>query len=211
MPFSTRSSTVRRVSARGRVRGQGHSRVRWSRICAVSAGLVLVAGCGNSGNRTSVTAAETPGTTVFPAAERRPLAELSGETLAGQSLNLGDVAGSGVVVINVWASWCTSCREESAALAAVAGELRGQQVSFVGVDEQDQAPAARRFVAETRTTYPQLSDPQGLLLDKLSVLPQSGIPSTLLLDRRGLVAARVIGPVTQPQLRRLIGSLQRES
>jgi thiol-disulfide isomerase/thioredoxin len=155
--------------------------------------------------------AGSPGTTVFPAAFRAQAPELTGRTLDGQPLALRQLAGSGVVVINVWASWCTSCREESAALAAVARQLSGSPVHFLGIDEEVSPSAARGFLVGNKITYPQLADPQGDLLSALSLLPKSGIPSTLLLDSRGRMAARVIGPVTQNGLRQLITSLREDS
>lgn len=173
---------------------------------------LLVAGCGQAGPTVpAASGAGSPGTTVFPVAARESVPAISGTTLDGQRLRLRDLTGSGVVIINVWASWCTSCREESAAIAAVAKEMRGQPVRFLGVDEADSPSSARRFLAATGTAYPQLADPGGDVLSALSLLPQSGIPSTLLLDRRGRMAARVIGPVTEPELRRLIVSVREAS
>ena len=122
-----------------------------------------------------------------------------------------ELTGAGVVVINVWASWCTSCRAESAAIAAVAAEMRGQPVQFLGIDEQDSESAARSFLATTGTTYPQVTDSDGDVLHALPLLPETGIPSTLLLDPRGRMAARVIGPVTRDDLRALIRSVQEVS
>jgi peroxiredoxin len=89
--------------------------------------------------------------------------------------------------------------------------MRGRPVRFLGIDEQDPPSSARGFLAGSGATYPQVADPEGAVLRALSLLPQSGIPSTLLLDARGRMAARVIGPVTAAQLRRLIGTLQEVS
>lgn len=183
------------------------------------AALLVLAGCGaapaplsaaRSGPPTAAPAG-SPGTTVFPVAARSPVPEVSGRTLDGQPLVLRELAGSGVLVINVWASWCTSCREESAALADVAWQVKGQPVHFLGIDERDQASAARTFLAGAGITYPQLADPEGNALSALSLLPQTGIPSTLLLDPAGRMAARVIGPVTRNELRRLITTLREVS
>jgi peroxiredoxin len=149
-----------------------------------------------------------PGTTVFAAAARRPAPDVSARTLDGGVLRLRDVAGGRVVVVNVWASWCTSCREESAVLADAARSAAGAR--FVGVDEADSVPAARRFVAATGADYPQVLDPDGELLQRLTVLPSTAIPSTLVLDPQGRMAARVIGPVTRSGLNRLLTTLQRE-
>ena len=144
------------------------------------------------------------GAQLFPVSERRPLPEISGTGLAGQRLSLRSLVGRGVLVINVWAAWCVNCREESKALAGLAAELGPQSVQFVVIDEQDVATKARSFAASTGMTYAQLTDESGGVLDKLTLLPNNGIPSTLLVDRHGMMAARIIGPVTATGLRGLV-------
>ena len=182
----------------------------------------VLAGCATNGSHqprpaAAVAAGKTapgqtaPGTTVYPVADRRLVPDVAASTLDGGSVSVRDLTGAGVVVINVWASWCTSCRAESAAIAAVADELRGEPVQFLGIDEGDSAPSARRFLDETGTTYPQLTDPDGEVLHALTLLPETAIPSTLLLDPRGRMAARVIGPVNRADLRALIRSVQEVS
>jgi thiol-disulfide isomerase/thioredoxin len=171
--------------------------------------VLILAACGATAPASSpAVRAGSPGTTVFPAAARAQVPEVTGRTLEGRPLALRQLSGSGVVVINVWASWCTSCRAESAALAVVAAQLSGSPVHFLGIDEEDSPSAARTFLAGSGIRYPQVADPDGDVLRKLSLLPQSGIPSTLLLDSRGRMAARVIGPVTQAGLSRLLSSLR---
>ena len=207
------------MSRGGRFAGPGRRSPRGPGAGLLAALLMTVfalAGCGLTGGapRTAaahVSASNAPGTTVYRVTDRRPAPALTANTLDGRPLALRDLTGSGVVVINVWASWCTSCRAESAALAAVAQEMHGRPVQFLGIDEEDSVAAAHTFLAGSGATYPQISDPDGEVLHALSLLPQSGIPSTLLLDPRGRMAARVIGPVTEDDLRSLIGSLQEVS
>jgi thiol-disulfide isomerase/thioredoxin len=176
------------------------------RLVEALVGALLVAACSTTTPAAPATSRrDTPGTTVFPVAARQPVPAITGRTLDGKQMSVRDLSGS-VVVLNVWASWCTSCREESAALAALAKEMERQPVHFLGIDEQDSPAAARTFLESAGTPYPQLTDPDGDMLTELPLLPQSGIPSTLVLDRHGRMAARVIGPVTQGELRRLISA-----
>jgi len=195
----------------------GTLRWRFGCVLVAAAGVAaLLAACGtpaghpaSGGSGTGSSAsAQAPGTTVFPAADRAMVPAVSGKTLAGGSLALRDLTGKGVVVVNVWASWCTPCREESGVLTAAARELKDQHVGFVGVDEADSASAARSFVQQSGATYPQLLDPDGAILARLKLLPASGIPSTLVLDGRGRMAARVIGPLTSTTLHQVIAAAQ---
>jgi thiol-disulfide isomerase/thioredoxin len=141
--------------------------------------------------------------------DRRPAPDVSGTTLEGSKFALHDVAGN-VVVINVWASWCEPCRAESPVLAHLERRLTAQKVRFVGIDETDTKTSATRFVASTGARYPQLVDSDGALLGQLTLLPQKGIPSTLILDRHHRMAARVIGQVTGVEVQTLVNELLHE-
>jgi len=186
------------------------------RLIAGLMGIALACSCGtaavHASKRTSAPpAAAGVGAQLFSQSQRRPLPQIAGSTLSGQPLTLRSLTGRGVLVINVWASWCAPCRDESAVLAALAKSTTADAVRFVGIDEQDTPGAARKFVASTGTTYPQLTDPTGTNLNKLSLLPSMAIPSTLLVDKRGMMAARIVGPVTTAKLEKLITQVASES
>ncbi len=151
------------------------------------------------------------GVKLFAVGNRKVAPNLAGTTLTGAKFSLSPTDAHRIVVVNVWASWCAPCRDESPMLAAMAKRLRGSDVRFVGLDERDTASTARRFVAATHSDYPHLVDPSGALLLKLRILPQVAIPSTLVLDRRGRMAARVIGPANASQLQGLVTQLDDES
>jgi thiol-disulfide isomerase/thioredoxin len=143
------------------------------------------------------------GVRLFPVSQRSPAPALRGTTLAGQAFDLSRVTGHRIVAINVWASWCAPCRQEMPLLVAAARS----GLSVVGVDERDSSSRARTFAKAHGATYPTLADPQGALLTGLASLPQTGIPSTLFLDRRGRIAARVVGPLDRASLRRIVRTL----
>lgn len=143
------------------------------------------------------------GVTVYPVGQRPSIPDVSGTTLDGSSLALSSLRGH-VVVVNVWASWCGPCRDESPLLGKVATATSSSGVRFVGIDEQDRADAASSFAASAGTTYPHVVDADGRILASLRLVPSSGIPSTLVLDRSGAVAARVIGPVDASTFQRLV-------
>ena len=170
----------------------------------------LVAGCGSSPVAGPATTASTQrvGETTYRPQDRRPVPTLSGTTLDGRSLSLRTLDPATVVVINVWASWCGPCRSESPMLALEARALQGHGVRFLGLDEEDETAAAKAYAVSVGEIYPSLVDHDGALLRRLTLLPPQGIPSTLVLDSSGRVAARVIGTITRSQLRRIVTSLE---
>jgi thiol-disulfide isomerase/thioredoxin len=100
-----------------------------------------------------------------------------------------------VVVLNTWASWCPPCRAEAPDLRRAA-EAKAGKAQFVGINIRDNPPAARAFVRTYRIPYPSLVDDGGSILMTLGdIVPAQAIPSTIVLDRQGRVAARVIGQV----------------
>jgi len=96
-------------------------------------------------------------------------------------------------------------------LGATAKSYEPKGVVFVGIDEADTTSAGRAFATSAGMTYPSFVDPQGGLLSKLKMLPQMGIPSTLVLDKHGRVAARVIGPTNATQLAQVLTGLIAET
>ena len=141
---------------------------------------------------------------VVEAVDRDSPVELSGEDLEGEPLDLADLRGKPTVV-NVWGSWCQPCRAEAPALQAVAEQTADRAV-FVGLNTRDLDPAApRAFVRAFGITFPSLFDPDGsLLLAFAGDLPPSAIPSTLIIDPQGRVAARVVGTTTETTLLGLV-------
>jgi len=168
------------------------------------AAAIVLAGC--SGPAASGQAADPGfnrvGETVFATSNRPAMPALTGPTLSGGTLTLSSLLGH-VVVVNVWASWCGPCKAESPALVQVARNTAARGVVFVGIDENDQNGLAQAFLARIGCLYANLADPAGELLAQLRMLPPA-VPSSLVIDRHGRVAARVIGPATGAQMASLI-------
>jgi thiol-disulfide isomerase/thioredoxin len=143
--------------------------------------------------------------TALPAADRKRPGEVSGETIDGEPLGLDDYAGK-VVVLNVWGSWCAPCRSEAPMLADAARDLAGDEVAFLGIDSRDPSePAARAFVRRFDIPYPSIYDQSGrTLLAFRDTLAPNAIPSTVIIDRQGRVAASVLGEITRTTLYDLV-------
>jgi thiol-disulfide isomerase/thioredoxin len=183
------------------------------RRAALAAGLVTaatlaLAGCGDAsddgGADRGYVAGDSAVVTV-PVDKRREPVSLGGDTLDGQRFDLAGVRGK-PVVINVWASNCAPCRKEAAELKAASTDLGTQNATFIGLNTNDQEASAKAFERRFAVGYPSLFDPGGdLLLDLRGAVPPNALPTTLVLDRQGRIAARVSGATTR---RTVVGLVQ---
>ncbi|MGW1671803.1 TlpA family protein disulfide reductase [Streptomyces sp. NPDC002324] len=138
--------------------------------------------------------------------DRATAPDLSGKTIDGDRLDLSAYKGK-IIVLNVWGSWCAPCRAEAPNLAKVAEDLADQGVQFVGINTRDTSTRpAVAFEEQYKVTYPSLYDPTGKLLlrfEKGSLNPQL-IPSTLVVDRDGKLAARTQQALSEEKLRKML-------
>lgn len=142
--------------------------------------------------------------------DERPTVEpFAAETLAGDTLDTSTL--SGVVVYNVWGSWCAPCRTEAPALARVARE-RSEDVTFVGINVRDSPSAARAFERRYDVPYDSVTsaDSSQALLSFGGAAAAAGVPSTYVVDPQGRMAARLIGETTYRTLREVVDDVRAE-
>jgi thiol-disulfide isomerase/thioredoxin len=148
--------------------------------------------------------------TLVPEDSRDPAPDFGGPLLGGGEFDLATARGD-VVVLNVWGSWCPPCRDEAPDLQAVHESLEGRGVRFVGVNVRDNDVDARAFEREFGVTYSSVVDENGSrLLAFRDTLPPTSIPSTLVVDRQGRMAASVLGQITEASLRDLVTAIAAE-
>lgn len=122
----------------------------------------------------------------------------------GRLLRSADVRGR-IVVLNFWASWCVpACTDEAPELQAIWNHYRERGVMVVGVNIQDQEKLARAFIRRFGQTFPIGMDPQGTLSIDYGVY---GVPETFILNRRGTIARKYAGAVSEDLLAPIILSL----
>ncbi len=198
--------------SRGQVRRAVVARAPQLAAVLLAAGLAATAtaGCSSSGDASVANYVGGDGTITQLAADRRgaPIA-LSGTTVENDLLDLASLRGK-TVVLNVWGSWCPPCRKEAPDLQAAYTQLAGSGVAFLGINvrESDLAGAAA-FQKTFGVTYPSLVDDGGdLLLSLRGAVAAKTIPSTLILDPQGRIAARISGPTTRATLVALVQDVQ---
>ena len=156
------------------------------------AGLLAACTSGGAGKATDPAAA--------PGGARDALRVTMAGFAGGPGFSLPDDLHGRPLVLNVWASWCAPCRKEMPAFEQVHQQLK-DTVAFLGLDQNDQEDAARRFAAQTGVTYRLAADPHGQASAKLGV---AGLPTTLFIAPDGTLRGRRIGAMTAAQLRAAI-------
>ena len=179
--------------------------------------VLLVAGCSTGSGAVAVNnggefrfVAGTPAGEVIRADQRARAPEFSGTLLGGGSFDSTKLSGQ-VAVLNFWGSWCAPCRVETPEFSTVAADLADDGVQFLGIDvkETDQQ-FARAFVERFGISFPSLYDPRGEVALAFRGYPANAIPSTIVLDQKGRVAAVYTGPVAQDDLRRVLDRVAQE-
>jgi thiol-disulfide isomerase/thioredoxin len=122
------------------------------------------------------------------------------QTLNPPTVSLANLRGH-PVLINFWASWCHPCMKEAPDLQRFASRETG--VRLVSVDTGDNASDARKFIRRYGWTFPVLRDPTNAVGDRYGI---PGLPTTFVVDSRGRIVAKLIGPQTVATLSHALGA-----
>jgi peroxiredoxin len=124
-----------------------------------------------------------------------PAVEYPAATLAGDTVTLASLEGD-VVLLNLWATWCVPCRQETPYLEKIYQEQkdRGFQVVGISMDTGDAADDVEMFVEEYGVTYTILHDPQ---MRGLDLYQAPGLPATFMIDRDGILRWVRYGPILE--------------
>ena len=168
--------------------------------------LLLLTGCSNGGTSQAEESfiSGDGAVTYINKSDRIAAPKISGMTLLGTNYKFD---GGKVAVVNVWASWCSPCRAEEPALSALAKKYT--DVEFIGILTRDNPVNAEAFSRKRGIPYPTLID-DSILVGFRKSLPANAIPSTVVLDKSGNVAARISGAVTVASLTDLIEKVSAE-
>jgi thiol-disulfide isomerase/thioredoxin len=207
--------TTARQRSTGGLRFRGDPGVRRALLAAGAA--VLLAGCSTGDDAVDVNnggefrfVAGTPSGEVIPDGERASAPEFSGTLLGGGEFSSTELSGD-IAVLNFWGSWCAPCRVETPEFQEVYADVRDDGVEFLGLNVKETSEQfALAFVDRFGIEFPSLFDPRGEVALAFRDYPANFIPSTIVLDRDGRVAAVYTGEITQDDLRRVLDRLLEE-
>ena len=149
--------------------------------------------------------------TEFAVDQRPSFLPFSGQTESGMQLSSDAFAGQ-VVVMNWWYSSCAPCRAEVPDLQALSEEFADQSVQFVGVNVRDTAETALAFDRRFGVTFPSIIDATSgaVSLAFQGVVSPQAVPTTIVIDKNGKIASRILGRIDPSILRTLIKTVVAE-
>lgn len=133
--------------------------------------------------------------------------QLSGTTVTGAEWSMAKDANGKVVVVNVWGAWCGPCVAEMPHLQQVwaAYETARKPVAFIGIDINETSATGASFLTANGVTYPSINNQASNAQPMLALQGKAAAtPTTLVLDRQGRIAARILGSTTAGTLTALV-------
>jgi peroxiredoxin len=113
------------------------------------------------------------------------------EDLNGKKVNLKQYREQ-IVFLNFWATWCGPCKEEMPSMEALHQKFKERGFVFLTISvDYEEAKKVKEFIQKHRYTFPVLLDPKCMTLDLYGV---KGIPTTILIDKKGKMIGRAVGP-----------------
>ncbi|WAH95817.1 TlpA family protein disulfide reductase [Arthrobacter sp. MMS18-M83] len=144
--------------------------------------------------------------TEFVKADRKAAVGIKGTLFDGTAVTPQDLLGK-VTVLNFWFAACAPCRVEAPILEELHQEFKSKGVQFYGVNLRDEKATADAFDKTFNLTYPSFNDKDGAVLLSVSgIVPPGAVPTTLVLDKEGKIASRVLGEIEKSTLKALITS-----
>ena len=147
--------------------------------------------------------------TEYAPANRGKSVVWSGPTESGGILSSAQLTGV-PVVMNYWYAGCAPCRAEAPELVEIAKKF--PKVQFVGVNVRDSAATAAAFNRNFKLTWSSIIDSQtgSVALAFTGIVTPAAVPTTLVIDKKGRVSARILGRIDKSILTTLIQTVQDE-
>jgi len=113
------------------------------------------------------------------------------EGLNGKKVELKNFKGK-VIFLNFWATWCSPCKEEMPSMEVLYKQFKEKDFVLLGISvDYEGAKLVKEYIEKNGYTFPVLIDSKSKILDLYGI---RGIPTTILIDKKGRMLGKAIGP-----------------
>lgn len=183
----------------------------FSRLLLVFAISLAIYGCSSSDQKKGATEPlkqlDPYSAPLYPAQKKAEARDFEVTLIDGEQFRLSDYRGK-VVLLNIWATWCAPCHEETPEFVDLYEKYRDQGLVILGasIDEQGES-VVRPFMEKYGVSYPIVIDKQNIILDKYG--PTMSIPTTYIIGKDGSLKYFAVGALTkkelEPRLKDMLG------
>lgn len=165
---------------------------------------VLLSGCSSddqqkgSGATQPLEQLDPSSAQLYPAQREAKASDFEVTLINDETFKLSDYEGE-VVLLNIWATWCAPCREETPDLQELYEKYQDEGFVILGVSVDEQGESVvRPFIEEYNVSYPIVIDKNDVIMDKYG--PTMGIPTTYVINKKGNLEYFAVGAVTNKEL-----------
>ncbi len=182
--------------------GLGAKKIFIALLISILAGSVTFAFVGDNSNKQAPL--DSRNVKIIEPEARKTVPTLNAVSYSGSPISFNS---DQISVLNFWASWCAPCREETPILVELSKDY--PDVQFIGLTNDDGDAEAISFAEQFGITY-QIGDGDNYLSELIKVQPIYGLPTTLIIDKDGRIAAKVIGGISDAEFRAALLALTTE-
>ncbi|NGP75503.1 TlpA family protein disulfide reductase [Balneolaceae bacterium YR4-1] len=179
-------------------------------------GFLVILGCSNENKNSDTNSGVAPqpveqldpySATLYPAKKEAKAQDFTVTLLNGETFTLSEQQGK-VVVMNIWATWCAPCHDETPDFVDLYNQYREEGLVILGVSIDEQGKSVvKPFMEKYEVNYPMFID-DGSVMDKYG--PTMGIPTTYIINKKGNLQYFAVGALTQKELEPRINRLLNE-
>ncbi len=127
-----------------------------------------------------------------------------GKTTDGQPFDSKSLAGK-VYLVSFWATWCTTCKADEPLIQSLGDQFKGEtDFQIIGIATQDSLDLVQKYLGKGTRPYTNLFDDKGRLGIDWGMY---GVPETFLVDRKGNIIDKVVGPINPMKLKQQVAEL----
>ena len=161
----------------------------------------------NGDSEGTVEGIKTADSTTAKVKEGQPAPDFELTTIDGKTMKLSDYKGK-KVILNFWATWCPPCKAEMPHMQNFYEKHQEEGVEIIAVNLTNidhGKKGIKTFIQDYELTFAIPLDEEGLIGEQYQAFT---IPTSYIIDTKGVIAKKIVGPMDEGMMKGLIGDIQ---